>query len=139
MVGFKIEFLCLQKGVKSNMDRKTFCNKLRKARIEAGFKQEHVAKYLNLPISAISVMESGTRKVDVFELKKLADFYNKPIEWFFHEHNNLLRRRWYDLDPVLSEAVDLMRQAPMKLQKSAAYAIIGFLKQGGFVDPNKQF
>lgn len=121
------------------MDRKIFCNKLRKARIEAGLKQEHVAKYLNLPISAVSVMESGTRKVDVFELKKLADFYNKPIEWFFHEHNNVNRRRWYDLDPILSEAVDLMRQAPTKLQKSAAYAIIGFLKQGGFVDPNKQF
>ncbi len=52
------------------MDRKTFCQKLRKARIEAGLKQEHVAKHLNLPISAISVMESGARKVDVFELKR---------------------------------------------------------------------
>ena len=121
------------------MDRKKFCHKLRKARIEAGLKQEHVAKHLNLPISAISVMESGTRKVDVFELMLLSEFYNKPIEWFFHEHNSVQKRRWYDLDPVLSEAVDLMRQAPTKLQKSAAYAIIGFLKQGGFVDPDKQF
>jgi len=116
------------------MDRKKFCQKLKKARIEAGLKQEHVAKYLNLPISAISVMEAGVRKVDVFELKKLADFYNKPVEWFFHEHNSIQRRRWYDLDPVLAEAVELIRQAPSKLQRSAAYAIIGFLKQGGFVD-----
>jgi len=44
------------------MDRKKFCQKLRKARIEAGLKQEDVAKYMNLPISAISVMESGARK-----------------------------------------------------------------------------
>ncbi|HSA05597.1 MAG TPA: helix-turn-helix transcriptional regulator [Candidatus Gastranaerophilales bacterium] len=120
------------------MDKKKFCEKLRTARIEAGYKQEHAAKHLNLPISAISVMESGARKIDVFELKKLADFYNKPIEWFFHEHNSLSKRRWYDLDPVLSEAVDLLRQAPTKLQKSAAYGIIGFLKQGGFALPDDE-
>ncbi|EKE03847.1 MAG: helix-turn-helix protein [uncultured bacterium] len=114
------------------MDRKKFCHKLKKARIEAGFKQEDVAKYMNLPISAISVMESGARKVDVFELIKLSDFYNKPVEWFFHEHNSNLRRRWYDLDPVLSEAIELLRQAPTRLQRSAASGIIGFLKQADF-------
>ncbi len=116
------------------MDRKKFCGKLKRARIEAGLKQEDVAKFMDLPISAISVMESGSRKIDVFELIKLAGFYNKPIEWFFHEHNNLNRRRWYDLDPILSESVELLRKAPSKLQRSAAYGIIGFLKQGGFVD-----
>lgn len=112
------------------MDRKKFCQKLKKARIEAGLKQEEVAKYMNLPISAISVIESGARKVDVFELMKLAEFYNKPVEWFFHDHNNTQKRRWYDLDPILSESIELLRQAPLKLQKSAAYGIIGFLKQG---------
>jgi len=111
------------------MDRKKFCQKLKRARIEANLKQEDVAKHMNLPISAISVIESGTRKIDVFELIKLAEFYNKPIEWFFHDHNDTQRRRWYDLDPVLSESIDLLRQAPAKLQKSAAYGIIGFLKQ----------
>ena len=119
------------------MNKDIFCQKLRRARIEAGLKQEDIAKHLNLPISAISVMEAGARKVDVFELKKMADFYDKPIEWFFHEHNDTQRRRWYDLDPTLSEAVELIRQAPAKLQRSAAYAIIGFLKQGGFVDYKK--
>lgn len=119
------------------MDKKTFYEKLKTARIEAGYKQEHVAKHLNLPISAISVMESGSRKIDVFELKKLADFYNKPIEWFFHEHKSFYKRRWYDLDPILSEAIELLRQAPSKLQRSAAYGIIGFLKQGGFVIPER--
>lgn len=116
------------------MDRKKFCQKLKRARIESGLKQEDVAKYMNLPISAISVIESGTRKLDVFELIKLAEFYNKPVEWFFHDHNNTQRRRWYDLDPVLSESIELLRQAPTKLQKSAAFGIIGFLKQGHFED-----
>jgi len=111
------------------MDRKKFCQKLKKARVEAGLKQEDVAKFMKLPISAISVMESGARKVDVFELMKLSEFYNKPIEWFFHDHNNTQKRRWYDLDPVLSESIELLRQAPLKFQKSAAFGIIGFLKQ----------
>lgn len=114
------------------MDRKKFCQKLKRARIEAGLKQEDVARHMNLPISAISVMEAGTRKIDIFELVKLSELYNKPIEWFFHEHSSVNRRRWYDLDPVLSESIELLRQAPGKLQKSAAYGIIGFLKQGGF-------
>ena len=121
------------------MDKDKFCAKLRRARQEAGLKQEHVAKHMNLPISAISVIESGTRKVDVFELEKLSELYDKPVEWFFHEHNPQFRRRWYDLDPILSEAVELLRQAPSKLQRSAAYGIIGFLKQGGFVDPDREF
>lgn len=116
------------------MNRELFCEKLKRARLEAGFKQEDVAKHMNLPISAISVMESGARKVDVFELLKLSDFYNKPIEWFFHDHKDFLRRRWYDLDPILSESVELLRQAPTKLQKSAAYGIIGFLKQNEIID-----
>lgn len=110
------------------MDRKKFCHKLKRARVEAGMKQEDIAKLLNLPISAISVMESGARKIDVLELIKLSKYYNKPIEWFFHEHNSTQKRRWYDLDPTLSEAVELLRVAPAKLQKSTACGIIGFLK-----------
>ena len=121
------------------MDKKIFCEKLKTARIEAGFKQEHVAKHMGLPISAISVMESGSRKIDVFELKKLADFYNKPVEWFFHEHKSFYKRRWYDLDPILSESVELLRQAPTKMQRSAAYGIIGFLKQGGIIPQDNNY
>ena len=53
------------------MDREKFCERLRQARLESGLKQESVAKFMNLPISAISIIESGSRKVDVFELLKL--------------------------------------------------------------------
>ena len=111
------------------MDRKSFCGKLKRARLESGLKQEDVAKYLDIPISAVSMLEAGNRKIDVFELIQLSEYYNKPVEYFFHEHNPMLKRRWYDLDPILSEAVDLLRQAPTKMQRSAAYGIIGFLKQ----------
>ena len=120
------------------MDKEKFCEKLKRARLEAGLKQEHVAEHINMQTSTISIMETGRRKINVFELKKLADIYDKPVEWFFHEHNPHHKRRWYDLDPIISEAVDLLRKASTKLQKSTAYAIIGFLKQSGLVDPDRE-
>ena len=67
------------------MNRKELSKKLKKARIESGLKQEEIAELMNLPISGISVIEKGNRKVDVLELIKFAEFYSKPIEWFFRE------------------------------------------------------
>ena len=69
------------------MNRKDLSKKLKLARIESGLKQEEIAELMNLPISGISVIEKGTRKVDVLELIKFAEFYSKPIEWFFREDN----------------------------------------------------
>lgn len=115
------------------MNRKELSKKLKKARLEAGLKQEDVASMMDLPISCISVIEKGTRKVEVIELIKLAQFYNKPIEWFLNEDRFVNARRWYDKDPKLSEAIELLQKAPIKYQKSCACAIIGFLKDSGLI------
>lgn len=115
------------------MDRNELSNKLRYARIEAGLKQEDIARLMNLPISAISVIESGTRKVDVIELVKFAEYYSKPVEWFFYNEIPVDHRRWYDKDNKLSEAIELVRKAPLRYQKSCAHAIIGFLKDSGLI------
>ena len=116
------------------MNTKELNVKLRKARIEAGVKQEEIGNYLGLPVSAISVIEKGTRRVTVQELAKFATFYAKPIEWFFHdEKTEVNHRRWYDSDAALVEALDLLQKAPVKYQKSCAHAIIGFLKDSGLV------
>ena len=95
------------------MNRLELSKKLKIARIESGLKQEEIAKLMGLPISAISVIEKGTRKVDVIELTKFAAFYAKPIEWFFHGDNH--------------------ENSPVKYQKSCACAIIGFLKESGLI------
>lgn len=113
------------------MNRTELSKKLKIARIESGLKQEEIADLMNLPISAISVIEKGTRKVEVIELIKFAEFYSKPVEWFFNEKGPTNYRRWYDKDKKLSEAIDLLHNAPIKYQKSCAYAIIGFLKESG--------
>lgn len=115
------------------MNRKELSKKLKLARIESGLKQEEIADLMNLPISGISVIEKGTRKVDVIELIKFAQYYSKPIEWFFYDENMNNYRRWYDKDQKLSEAINLLQKAPIKYQKSCACAIIGFLKDSGLI------
>ena len=115
------------------MNKLDLSKKLKKARIDSGLKQEEIAKLMSLPISAISLIEKGTRKVDVIELTKFAQYYAKPIEWFFYGDSHENCRRWYDKNKKLAEALKLLKKAPVKYQKSCACAIIGFLKESGLV------
>jgi len=62
--------------------RKTLCERLREAREYLGFSQEEVATYLELSRSALSNIESGQRKVEALELKKLARLYKRPVSYF---------------------------------------------------------
>lgn len=61
---------------------KKITEKLREARIEAGFTQEQVAEKLGKPQSYVSKSEAGERRLDVTELKKFADLYKKEINQF---------------------------------------------------------
>ena len=120
------------------MNREILSQRLKKARIEAGLRQEDLAKCLGVPISAVSILEAGNRKLDVLELLKVAKLYSKPVEWFYYTHDAGKRRRWYDQNEVAQEAVDLLRQAPSALQLSVGHAIIGFLKKGGLMKEDEQ-
>ena len=55
---------------------------LKKARQEAGLKQIEVASILGKPQSYVSKIEQGERRLDVTELKKIADIYKKPLDYF---------------------------------------------------------
>ena len=61
------------------IDRTVLGERLKEAREYLGFSQEDVAKYLGLPRSAVSLIESGGRRVDILELKKLSTLYQKSI------------------------------------------------------------
>ena len=61
---------------------KKVIERLKKARLEIGLKQVEVAKKLAKPQSYISKIEQGERRVDVAELKKIADIYKKPLDYF---------------------------------------------------------
>ena len=66
-------------------DRKTLGERLREAREYLGFSQEEVAKYLGVSRSALSNIETGQRKVDALEMKKLASLYKRPATHFTGE------------------------------------------------------
>lgn len=116
-------------------DRKQFCFRLKQARLEAKLKQEVVARYLQIPTSAVSSFESGHRKLDAFEMYMLSRLYQKPMEWFFNERPDYMfignkQQPAVDLDdPLISECFNLLKNAPRHLQKSAAYGVIGFLSE----------
>src|SRR5436309_8070738 len=61
-------------------DRATIGARLRETREYSGFSQEDVAKYLGVPRSAISLIESGARGVDILELKKIAKLYQCGVD-----------------------------------------------------------
>lgn len=112
---------------------KEFHERVRLARLEAQLKQEQVARYLKIPVSAVSAFESGNRKVDAWELYRLSRLYQKPLNWFFGEPLEKTNSHVQEIttidDPVVRECFHLIEAAPKKLQRSAAYGVIGFLSE----------
>ena len=61
-------------------DRASLGARLKEAREYRGFSQEDVAKYMGVSRSAISLIETGARRLDVLELRKLAKLYECSTE-----------------------------------------------------------
>ncbi|MBI3551620.1 MAG: helix-turn-helix transcriptional regulator [Elusimicrobia bacterium] len=61
---------------------KLIIERLRRARLDAGFRQIDVAKKLRTPQSYISRCESGDHRLDVVELETFAKLYGKPLSFF---------------------------------------------------------
>lgn len=59
-----------------------FISVLKDARKDAGYTQDIVAERIGKPQSYVSKVENGERRIDVIELKELADLYQKPLEYF---------------------------------------------------------
>lgn len=63
-------------------ERKRLGEKLKQAREYVGYSQDEVANFLRIPRTAVTNMESGQRKVDALELKRLAELYRQPVTHF---------------------------------------------------------
>lgn len=63
-----------------DVNRNVIGARLKEAREYRGFSQEDVAKFLGISRSAISLIESGERGLDILELTKLAKLYECTIE-----------------------------------------------------------
>lgn len=59
--------------------------RLRETREYLGLSQEEVARYLGIPRTALSNIETGQRRVDALELKRLAQLYKQPVGYLTGE------------------------------------------------------
>lgn len=62
-----------------------------KARKKAGLKQKDVAGKLKRTQSYISKMEAGQRRIDVVQLKELAEIYKKRLDYFISPSSKKLK------------------------------------------------
>jgi transcriptional regulator with XRE-family HTH domain len=70
---------------KSELDRSVLGERLKQAREYLELSQDEVAKKLDVPRTAISLIESGQRRVDAIELRKFAQLYQRPVSYFTGE------------------------------------------------------
>ena len=90
-----------------DLDRQLLGNRLKEAREYLELTQDEVARVLNVPRAAISLMEAGQRKVEAIELKKLAAIYEQPINFFTGESDTAV--------PPVPEAVQHLARTATKL------------------------
>lgn len=73
-------------------EREVLRNLLRDMRIEAGLRQEDVAVRLGLPQSFVSKYESGERRLDVLELRRVCLAIGATLPLVVDRLENALRR-----------------------------------------------
>jgi len=84
-------------------------NRLRVARERRGLSQQAVADALDLPRTAVTNMESGSRAVSTLELTKLAEIYGYSAAFFLAANEEPEAE---DLSVVLHRALPEMEHAP---------------------------
>lgn len=102
-------------------DRRGLAEKLKEAREYLGFSQEDVAKFLGIARSALSNIETGQRKVDAFELKKIAQLYKRPVTYFTGQGDEAEPRFAADVAHLARKAAALSPQDREELARFADY------------------
>jgi transcriptional regulator with XRE-family HTH domain len=69
-------------GISEPEDAKQLARRLKEAREFANLSQQFVAEQTGISRTAISEIERGTRRVESLELKRLADLYRMPVDFF---------------------------------------------------------
>lgn len=63
-------------------ERSILGTRLREQREYLGYSQDEVADAVNITRSAVSLIETGQRKLEALELKRFATLYEKPVNYF---------------------------------------------------------
>jgi len=70
------------RGLGNKDDAGSLARRLREQRAYLNLTQQFVAEQAGIPRSAISDIERGARRVDSLELKRLAQLYRMPVDYF---------------------------------------------------------
>ncbi|HVT15220.1 MAG TPA: helix-turn-helix transcriptional regulator [Thermoanaerobaculia bacterium] len=71
----------------SSPEYQRMLQRLRQARLDAGFTQVEVAQRLGLRQTFVSKVELGERRLDAVELARFAALYGRPIGWFLESES----------------------------------------------------
>ena len=110
-------------------DRKSLGAKLREAREYLGLSQDEVAKAIGLARPAVSLFESGQRKVDALELKRLAELYQRAVADFTGD---------VEVDSAVPETVLHLARAAAKLTQADQAELVRFAEFLGARSPSKR-
>lgn len=91
--------------------------RLKDAREYVGMEPEQVAASIGKPVSSIYDIESGKRAVSETELKKLANLYLRPLNYFSADE----RAESIELDHFFAEAPKLSDRDRQALQRFAVF------------------
>jgi transcriptional regulator with XRE-family HTH domain len=104
-------------------DRAVIAVRLKEAREYLGLSQQEVSDALGLPRSAVSLIETGQRRVDAIELTAMAKLYQRSVayltgedEQVFSADVNLLARQAAQLSE--QDRSELMRFTEFLMQRS---------------------
>ena len=97
-------------------ERADIAARLREAREYLGLSQQEVASALQLARSAVSLIESGQRRVDSVELKAFARLYQRPLTYFTGDEKG----------SVLSSDVALLAKQVSKLSEKDRDELLRF-------------
>jgi len=88
--------------------RKVLGKKIRDAREEKNVTQKELGELLNYSAMAISHFENGIRELKLSDLQKLADFFKKPLSFFFPEEAPVssFYRSQKSSDPEVTKSLD---------------------------------
>ena len=90
--------------------------RLKEARLYRGLSQEEVARHLGVPRSAVSLIESGARRVTAAEFSRLAKLYQTTMESLAS----------HDRETSEPESVRLLARAAADLSKTDRDEVLRF-------------
>lgn len=83
--------------------------RLREQREYLGYSQDEVAAAVGIPRSAISLVETGQRKLETLELMRFAKIYERPISYFTGDDTQLA---------AIPESVSMLARLASSLKQS---------------------